>query len=221
MRQAVFVSTTRTPLAKSHRGEFNITSGPAPMSHALRAAVERAGVDPAAIGDVAVGCGNPEGRTGRKIGRQSALRASLPVAGAGTTVSRFCASGLQAIADAAGRIKGFVVVGCEPDEMGIGPVFAVSKLLQCLGLRVEDIDLWELNESFASQVIYRRDRLGIPYERLNVNGGSIAVGHPFGMTGARLLGHVLLEGSRRRSKQAVVAMCVAGGMGAAGLIEIC
>lgn len=396
MRQAVFVSTARTPLAKSHRGEFNITPGPTLAAYAVRAAVERAAIDPGSIDDVIVGCGNPEGRTGRNIGRQTALRAGLPVGVAGTTVSRFCASGLQAVAEAAGRIvadgesivvaagvesisglqaprapgdagdngvdpwlakqvpslymamidtadrvarrygvsreaqdryslhsqqrtaraqraglfgdeivpvtatmlvtdkasgasmrrevtldhdscnrpdttlqglaalapvkgpdcfvtagnasqlsdgaaacvlmdataaeranlqalgafRGFAVAGCAPDEMGIGPVFAVPKLLQRHGLRVDDIDLWELNEAFASQVLYCRDHLGIPDERLNVNGGSIAVGHPFGMTGARLVGHALLEGRRRRAKYAVVTMCIAGGMGAAGLLEV-
>jgi acetyl-CoA acetyltransferase family protein len=126
----------------------------------------------------------------------------------------------RAGAQALGAFRGFAVAGCEPDEMGIGPVFAVPKLLQRHGLRMEDIGLWELNEAFASQAIYCRDRLGIPDELLNVDGGSIAIGHPFGMTGARLAGHVLLEGRRRRVKYAVVTMCIAGGMGAAGLFEI-
>jgi len=393
MREALIVSTARTPLTKAHRGEFNLTAGPTLAAFAVRAAVERSGVDPASIEDVIMGCGNPEGRMSRNIGRQTALRAGLPVTVAGTTVSRFCASGLQAIAEAAGRIvmdgeaaivaggvesisglkpgpagmeggadpwivehkpelymamidtadvvaqrygvsreaqdrysarsqsrtelaqdagrfrdeivpvttvmsvtdktsgavtqrqvsvegdtcnrrgttfealaalepvkgpgkfvtagnasqladgasacvmmdaaaaaranveplgvfRGFAVAGCEPDEMGIGPVFAVPKLLRRHGLRVEDIGLWELNEAFASQVIACRDRLGIPDELLNVDGGSIALGHPFGMTGARLAGHVLLEGRRRRVKYAVVTMCVAGGIGAAGLFEI-
>ena len=393
MREAVFVSTARTPLTKAHRGEFNITPGPTLAAFAVRAAVERAGIDPDLIEDLVLGCGNPEGRQARNIGRQAAIRAGLPITVAGSTVSRFCASGLQAIADAAGRIvmdgdaaivaggvesisglkppvpgleggsdpwivehkpalymamidtadivaerygisreaqdrysaqsqqrteaaqeagryreeivavtttmtvadkstgavserevtvdrdtcnrpgttyealakleavkgpgkfvtagnasqlsdgasacvmmearaaeragvqalgafRGFAVAGCEPDEMGIGPVFAVPKLLQRHGLKVEDIGLWELNEAFASQAIYCRDRLGIPDEVLNVDGGSIAIGHPFGMTGARLAGHVLLEGRRRRVKYAVVTMCIAGGMGAAGLFEI-
>ncbi len=119
-----------------------------------------------------------------------------------------------------GIYRGFAVAGCEPDEMGIGPVFAVPKLLQRAGLKVEDIGLWELNEAFAVQVIYCRDKLGIPNDRLNVDGGSIAVGHPYGVTGSRLVGHALIEGKRRGVKYAVVTMCIGGGMGAAGLFEI-
>ena len=119
-----------------------------------------------------------------------------------------------------GIFRGFVVAGCEPDEMGIGPVFAIPRLLKQAGLKVEDIGLWELNEAFAVQVIYCRDRLGIPDDRLNVNGGAIAVGHPYGVTGARLVGHALIEGRRQKAKYAVVTMCIGGGMGAAGLLEI-
>ncbi|MGC4061137.1 MAG: acetyl-CoA C-acyltransferase [Aquabacterium sp.] len=393
MREAVIVSTARTPLTKSHRGELNITPGATLASFAVKAAVERAGIDPGLIEDAILGCGYPEGTTGRNIARQSIIRSGLPIGIAGTTVNRFCASGLQAIAMAASRIivdgapamiaggvesisgiktredgdsgmdpwialhkpalymamietadivarrhgisreaqdrfsvesqrktaeaqeagrykdeivpitttmavvdkdtkavtrheatvdhdtcnrpgtsyeslaklapvrgpdefitagnasqlsdgasacvlmerkeaerlglqplgafRGMAVHGCEPDEMGIGPVFAVPKLLARHGLKVEDIDLWELNEAFASQSIYCQQKLGIPEERLNVNGGAISIGHPFGMTGARLVGHVLLEGRRRRdAKYAVVTMCIAGGMGAAGLFEI-
>src|SRR5919204_125541 len=302
MREAVIVSTARTPLTKAQRGEFNITPGATLAAFAVRAAVERSKLDPALIEDAILGCGYPEGTTGRNIARQAIVRAGLPITIAGTTVNRFCASGLQAIAMAAGRIVGegapamiaggvgkgkvmgggkpatrrgttyealaklapvrapdqfvtagnasqlsdgasacvlveakeaerrgleslgafrrLAVAGCEPDEMGIGPVFAVPKLLARHGLKVEDIDLWELNEAFASQAIYCQQRLGIPSEKLNVNGGAISIGHPFGMTGARLAGHVLIEGRRRRAKRAVVTMCIAGGMGAAGLFEI-
>jgi acetyl-CoA C-acetyltransferase len=394
MREAVIVSTARTPLTKSHRGEFNITPGPTLASFAIKAAVERSGIDPSLIEDLIMGTGYPEGTTGRNVGRQAALRAGLPLSVAGLTVSRFCASGLQAIASAAGAIvagapamvaggvesisqirtrsatdagdsgmdpwlvermpalymamietadivaaryhisreaqdrfsaesqrrtevaqkagiyadeivpctttmavtdketkavthrevtatmdncnragttyeglaklapvrapdqfvtagnasqlsdgasacvmveakeaerlglkplgafRGFAVAGCEPDEMGIGPVYAIPKLLKRHGLTVADIDLWELNEAFASQALYCQQQLGIPHEKLNVNGGAISIGHPFGMTGARLAGHVLLEGRRRKAKYAVVSMCIAGGMGAAGLFEI-
>ncbi len=390
MREAVIVSTARTPLTKSHRGEFNATPGPQLAAFSVKAAVERSGIEPELIEDLVMGCGYPEGITGKNIGRQTALRAGLPLSVAGMVASRFCASGLQSVAIAAGRIvaegvpamvaggvesisairpgnpadvdpwlqehkpdlymamidtadivahrygisredqdafslqsqqrtaaaqqggvfadeivpcatrmmeknketgevtyrdvtatqdncnrasttleglaklepvkgpgqfitagnasqlsdgssacvlmeakeaerrglqplgvfRGFAVAGCEPDEMGIGPVFAVPKLLARHGLTVQDIDLWEMNEAFASQALYCQRRLGIPSERLNVNGGAIAIGHPFGMTGARLVGHLLLEGRRREAKYGVVTMCIAGGMGAAGLFEI-
>ncbi|WP_420565844.1 hypothetical protein [Thalassobaculum sp.] len=119
-----------------------------------------------------------------------------------------------------GIYRGLVAAGCEPDEMGIGPVFAVPRLLERAGLKIDDIDLWELNEAFASQVIYCRDKLGIPNEKLNVNGGSISIGHPYGMTGARMVGHALIEGRRRGAKYVVTTMCVGGGQGVAGLFEV-
>ena len=391
-REAVIVSTARTPIAKAFRGAFNATHPATLGGHAIQHAVARAGVDPARVEDVIMGCGMAEGFCGFNIARMSALRGGVPVGAGGLVVSRHCASGLQAIATAAqqivmegapvmlaggiehitlvqnarnqgykdepwiaanapdlfmpmldtaevvaeryavsrqaqddyalqsqqrtaaaqeagrfddeivplttvkdakdkatgevsqeevtltkdegnrpsttldnlhalppvkgdgftitagnasqlsdgasacvlmeareaeregleplGMYRGMVVAGLAPDEMGIGPVLAVPRLLERHGLTVDDIDLWELNEAFAVQTVYCRDTLGIPNDRLNVHGGAISVGHPYGMSGARLTGHALIEGQRRGAKYAVVTMCIGGGQGAAALFQL-
>jgi acetyl-CoA C-acetyltransferase len=392
MKEAVIVSTARTPIGKAYRGLFNNTEAPTMGGIAIRGAVERAGVDPAEVDDVIMGCAMPQGTCSLNPGRLAALAAGLPVSVSGMTIDRQCSSGLMSIATAAKQImhdgmqivvgagleqislvqnqhqnqhrvidpklvaahqhiympmlqtaevvadrysisraaqdeyalqsqlrtaaaqqaglyageilpvtanmgvmdretgeislvdktleldegnrpgttaeglaglktvieggtitagnasqlsdgasasvlmdsqlaeqrgleplgvyRGIAVAGCEPDEMGIGPVYAVPKLLKQQGLSMDDIGLWELNEAFAVQVIYCRDRLGIPNDQLNVNGGAISFGHPYGMSGARMVGHALLEGKRRGVKYVVITMCVGGGMGAAGLFEV-
>jgi acetyl-CoA C-acetyltransferase len=399
MREAVIVSTARTPIGKAYRGAFNNTQGQELIGHALAQAVKRANVAPAEIDDVVVGCAMQQGSTGGNVARQGLLRAGFPVTVPGMSIDRQCSSGLMAIATAAkqivhdgmqvtigggvesislvqndkmnrfraadpwlvknlpqiymtmietaeivaerygvsreaqdqyslqsqqrtataqaegrfdaeiapltsimtitdketgttsekevtlkldegnrpkttladlqalqpvfkngqrikegrfitagnasqlsdgaaamvlmeakeaskrglkplGAYRGMMVAACDPDEMGIGPVFAVPKLLKANGLSMDDIGIWELNEAFASQVLYIRDKLGIPNDKLNVSGGAISIGHPYGMSGARMAGHLLIEGKRRGAKYGVVTMCVGGGMGAAGLFEI-
>ncbi|RZI43330.1 acetyl-CoA C-acyltransferase [Herbaspirillum sp. HC18] len=399
MREAVIVSTARTPIGKAHRGAFNNTQAQELGAHAISNAVARAGIDPAQVEDVIMGCAMQQGSSGGNTARQALLRAGLPVSVSGMTIDRQCSSGLMAIATAAkqiiidgmqvavggglesislvqnemmnthrardpyltqhipqiymtmletaeivaerygisreaqdefalqsqqrtaqaqkegryaaeiapitatmivvdkatgatseksvtlsldegnrpsttladlqalqpvfkngqrlkegrfitagnasqlsdgasamvlmeakeaerrglsplGAYRGMAVAGCDPDEMGIGPVFAIPKLLKQHGLTVDDIGLWELNEAFASQALYCRNKLGIPNDRLNVSGGAISIGHPYGMSGARMAGHILIEGKRRGAKYGVVTMCIGGGMGAAGLFEI-
>ena len=399
MREAVIVSTARTPIGKAYRGAFNNTQGQELIGHALAQAVKRAGIAAAEIDDVVVGCAMQQGSTGGNVARQGLLRAGFPVTVSGMSIDRQCSSGLMAIATAAkqivndgmqvtigggvesislvqndkmnrfraadpwllknlpqiymtmietaeivadrygvsreaqdqyslqsqqrtaaaqaegrydaeiapltsimtitdketgttsekevtikldegnrpkttladlqalqpvfkngqrikegrfitagnasqlsdgaaamvlmeakeaskrnlkplGAYRGMMVAACDPDEMGIGPVFSVPKLLKANGLSMDDIGIWELNEAFASQVLYIRDKLGIPNDKLNVSGGAISIGHPYGMSGARMAGHLLIEGKRRGAKYGVVTMCVGGGMGAAGLFEI-
>jgi acetyl-CoA C-acetyltransferase len=394
MREAVIVSAARTPIGRAFRGAFNQTPGPTMAGHVVKHAIERAALDPGEVDDVIIGCGLPEGATGNNIGRTSAVRAGCPITVPGQTISRFCASGLDAIATGAKRViadganaivaggvesismvqndlhmqflteewllrhepdlytpmlytadfvaknysvsrerqdeyalqsqqrtaaaqaagrfdaeivpmaswkyeqnretgavternvelkkdegnrpdttleglaalkgavpgvadtsitagnssqlsdgaaavaivdasfaqrrnltplgiyRGYAAVGCEPGEMGIGPIYAVPKLLNAHGLNVDDIGLWELNEAFAVQTVYSRDTLRIPNDRFNVDGGAISIGHPYGMSGARMTMHALIEGKRRGVKYVIVTMCVAGGIGAAALFEI-
>jgi acetyl-CoA acyltransferase len=395
MKNVVIIDSVRTGLAKSHRGGFNITRADDMVAHLIDAIMERnPKVDPALVEDLILGCGNPEGAQGHNIARNAAVLSKLPIETGGTTINRYCSSGLNSIAMACNQVasghsdcmlaggvesistvlgeaglnmnmyvndklaaempgiymamghtaetvakrynvsreaqdeialasqqrtaaaqeagyyddeivpmtttmklynketgeakdvevtvdkddcnrptttmeglqslkpvfdpengtvtagnssqlsdgasvtlvmseekalelglepmlyfRGFTTVGCQPDEMGIGPVYSIPKLLKSAGLSVEDIDLWELNEAFASQVVYIRDKLNLPEDKLNVNGGSISIGHPFGMTGSRQVGHLARELNRRGGKYGIVTMCVGGGMGATGLFE--
>jgi len=392
MKEAVIVSTARTPIGKAYKGAFNNTNSPTLAGFAVSEAVKRAKIDPAEVDDLIMGCALTQGSSSPNIGRLAALAGGLPVTVSGMTIDRQCSSGMMAIATAAkqiisdgmqvtigggldsisivqnehmnthrmvdkalvakhpasympmlqtaeivakrygisreqqdeygyqsqmrtaaaqaagkfddeitpatvtkgifnketkeitfeevtltkdegnrpsttqeglanlrlvneggtitagnasqlsdgasacvlmdsklaeqrgieplGAYRGIAVAGCEPDEMGIGPVFAIPKLLKAHGLKMEDIGLWELNEAFAVQVLYCQDKLGIPNELMNVNGGAISIGHPYGMTGSRMVGHALIEGKRRGAKYVVCTMCVGGGMGAAGLFEV-
>nr|WP_322940015.1 acetyl-CoA C-acyltransferase [Pseudomonas sp. s4] len=224
MREVVIVDSVRTGLAKSFRGKFNMTRPDDMAAHCVDALLVRHGIDPKLVDD----CNRPDTTLESlaklqpafdPAGSVTAGNASQLSDGASMTLVMSLEKALELGLKPKAYFRGFTVAGCEPDEMGIGPVFSVPKLLKAKGLSVADIDLWELNEAFASQCLYCRDTLEIDNEKYNVNGGSISIGHPFGMTGSRQVGHLVRELQRRELRYGIVTMCVGGGMGATGLFE--
>src|SRR5919202_923600 len=247
MRDAVIVSAVRTAVGKAPRGTLKDTRPDEMGAVVIREAIARVeGLEMKEIEDVIMGCAMPEAEQGMNVTRAAAIRAGLPVETSAMTINRFCSSGLQSIALAADKIRtggaaaavvmsderakqlgikplarflSYATAGCPPEEMGIGPVFAIPKALKLAGLTLAEIDLIELNEAFAAQSLAVIKTLGLDPERVNVNGGAIALGHPLGCTGAKLTASILRELERRGGRYAMVTMCVGGGMGAAGIFE--